>query len=351
MHLSRVLWSLAAAATLSSGCAGDGAEPSASNLGHSGQEIVNGQINNGDPALAFIWLGGGSCSGTLVSPKVIVTARHCFINQQGVQADKAQMAVLFNTQPKNGDPAIGVADYKTHPDADLAVLTLTAPHTATPIPMTTRAPVQGEAVRIAGYGVTAQNNTDSGTKRVGYTSVAGTENVQGFGSVFYVGQSGSKTCYGDSGGPAFITYDGVEYLAGVTSFGTGPCENAATLDGELRVDIYNDWIKSYIQEKDPTGVPGTEPAPDTEPTPGAGPDTTLPEEPVGVTPSPRPEEVPGPATAGDTTQPGAGTLDSPAILGGCNVTASPSRAGGGGLGFLLLLGTAFLARTRPRRRS
>lgn len=59
----------------------------------------------------------------------------------------------------------------------------------------------------------------------------------------------AQTCLSDSGGPGFITLDGVEYLAGVTSRGDAEC---AEFGVDTRVDVYADWVKFYIDVNDPT---------------------------------------------------------------------------------------------------
>jgi MYXO-CTERM domain-containing protein len=233
----------------------------AAEVASTAQEIVAGQPNTGDPHVGLLWLGGGSCSGTLVAPqesnprlqsKIFLTARHCVVDASGNQARLADLRVYWGEQPNNASRSNGVVDYRFHPAADIAALTLDGYHDARPVALNQQAlePLVGQRVRIAGYGVTLENNRDSGLKRVGNTTLVGFDQTE-LGSVAYIGQQGSKTCYGDSGGPAFMKIGDGEKLVGVTSFGTGPCESGDTLDGEVRADVYHDWIVAYINEKDP----------------------------------------------------------------------------------------------------
>ena len=62
---------------------------------------------------------------------------------------------------------------------------------------------------------------------------------------FYYEQNGGGTCQGDSGGPAIITVGGVEYVAGLTSFGDAAC--AKTGVSTATQDFY-DWILSQAPE-------------------------------------------------------------------------------------------------------
>src|SRR5690606_27799595 len=57
------------------------------------------------------------------------------------------------------------------------------------------------------------------------------------------GSSDENTCQGDSGGPNFVTIGGVEYIAGVTSFGDIGC---AAAGAGTRVDRYLPFIRSYV---------------------------------------------------------------------------------------------------------
>ncbi len=61
-----------------------------------------------------------------------------------------------------------------------------------------------------------------------------------FGSIYYTQREGGP-CNGDSGGPAFLTVDGVEYVAGITSYGDSWC----TIYGvSTAVQNFYDWIIS-----------------------------------------------------------------------------------------------------------
>lgn len=51
-------------------------------------------------------------------------------------------------------------------------------------------------------------------------------------------------CFGDSGGPAFVFRSGCEYVAGITSYGDGPCLDYGV---NTKVDAYQPWIDNYIQ--------------------------------------------------------------------------------------------------------
>ena len=221
--------------------------------------IVNGQINNGDPALGMVGVGaGGTCSGTLIANRVVVTARHCVLLERGPIAVD-QLKLYWGTTPADTTPT-DVVSFEYHDAADIAVLELAAAPTLNgaaiePIPMYADVPTEGVPVRVAGFGVTAEEANDARVKRAGMTAMIRLEDAGEYGQVMFVGQAGSKTCYGDSGGPAFITKNGVEYIAGVTSFGTGECEAVNTLDGEVRVDVYRSWIVDFVNRKNPGGLP------------------------------------------------------------------------------------------------
>ena len=67
-----------------------------------------------------------------------------------------------------------------------------------------------------------------------------------YGTFFYTHPNGGPgQCNGDSGGPMLYTIGGVQYVAGVDSYGDTPCR---TYNANTAVQDYYDWIISMVPE-------------------------------------------------------------------------------------------------------
>src|SRR5262249_12540842 len=155
-------------------------------------------LDAGDPAVLAINIG---CTGTLISPRVVVTAAHCLngYDPTSVRVDNGSGQVI------NG------VDLVLHPDwsstteqPDIALLLLETP-IAYGMASVLRAPMDdsllGATVRIVGFGVSnPMDQTTAGIKRQGTTTLGAY-----LFSAFVDDAAPSSTCFGDSGGPAFIT--------------------------------------------------------------------------------------------------------------------------------------------------
>lgn len=297
--------------------------------------VINGDLDNDDPAVVALMDGNYFfCSGSVVSPHVILTAAHC------LEGGPPPSGIFFGTDSNNPSTGvvIDVASAMAHPeyngnDHDLGVVELADAAPAAPIVRNTTAlsnGLAGQDVRVVGFGLSVDDETsnEAGVKLTGLTTFDSIESDY----MLATAKDGQSGCYGDSGGPNFMMIGGQEVQAGITSFGT---ENSclAGYSGNTDVQKYNDWIDAFI-----TSVEGTAPGPSCNSGDGCLEGCATPDPDCGVDPGPGPG--PGPDPGDDDT----GDDDSGhASSGGCN-------AGGDAAGWLLIAGILAIAtRTRKER--
>lgn len=224
------------------------------------------QIYYGTPdtnmAVVAITNGPGTgyfCSGTLITPNVVMTAAHCLYG-----SSTSNVQVMFGNSVGSGtyvqtSEALihpGYDDYSLVNDIALLRLSSSAPANVAPIPalppgLALSAADEGSSIDISGFGQTEYNT--SGDKL--HVSVALSKvcpdgaNGCSFGSGWAVPasigypRSPGGTCYGDSGGPAFLDRAGVTYAVGVTSYGDQGC----TIWGvSTKVDDFSSFINNFI---------------------------------------------------------------------------------------------------------
>jgi hypothetical protein len=240
--LSLFLFALAA-------CSGvDTPVPAGSPVQVSELESVKGVPDRGlDPAVVAIEIGGASlCTGSLVAPDVVLTARHCVAQapatitcpstaaQVGAPIDPSTLQVLAGDDVTTAT-LIGVGKAVIAPagdvlcDADIAFIVLdTSTSDITPLVIATTPAVAGSHVRSVGFGATS-DTTPAGIKIV-------REHVAVQGIVTNEFQIGEATCQGDSGGPAFDETTG--QIVGVVSRGGGTCTGKNAFNIYTRTDIF-----------------------------------------------------------------------------------------------------------------
>jgi len=215
------------------------------------------------------------CSGTLLSPTVFLTAGHCTESPAAhveiwFDAD-VQSGIPGNGYPYNGD--VGGTPY-THPDydpnaffvRDVGVVVLDEPFASPngeygvlPAPnqldaMKTKRGLQDVTFTAVGYGLQESFPDAASWKEhnVRVRMVANPHliqiNVPGFTGNYSLllsnNHSTGGTCFGDSGGPNFLSNSNV--VAGVTSFGING--NCAGTGGVFRMDRSwsLDWVGSFL---------------------------------------------------------------------------------------------------------
>lgn len=206
------------------------------------------------------------CSGTLISPRIFLTAGHC------TEAPAAHVEIWFDADvqsgiPENGYPFNGDVGGKpfTHPNYnpnafflfDLGVVVLQQgvklskygqlPQLNVLDQLATERGLQDVTFTAVGYGLQEINPVFVEAERVRMFATPHLIQINGgivgdFSIMLSNNHSTGGTCFGDSGGPNFIGTSNV--IGGVTSFGLNG--NCGGTGGVYRVDRADDlnWLYS-----------------------------------------------------------------------------------------------------------
>lgn len=230
------------------------------------------------PSLAYIQGREGkgffACTGTVVAPRVVLTAAHCVENvEKGTLNVPGNYALSTGTaDPGKAGPEniFRVVAAHVFPGfdpgvihGDAAILVLDRPTAAPPIAMAGTADAElyggGAEVRLAGWGLTrAGAKEPPANLRTTTMLVKAPGRCRTKTSPFYrpylpsaqacllSSNAASGGCFGDSGGPAIgLRPDGTPVELGITSTGGPDCSTKAPTV-VTRVDFVSGWVAEWI---------------------------------------------------------------------------------------------------------
>lgn len=206
-------------------------------------------------------VGRYSCGGSIISPKHILTAAHCVV--EDVHSPSYIDVRSGSSYTLNGGALTGVSNVIVHEEYtgaphhhfDIAILVLSSPlkfNTNTQnISLLTRTLKRGEEAYISGWGAVDYTNSPTWYLQGATVQVVDEMTCRGHygprvGVFCAISSRGyeKNTCQGDSGGP--IRVDGK--LAGITSMGSPPCNSGKYVPGLFTSVYYHkDWIERKMK--------------------------------------------------------------------------------------------------------
>jgi hypothetical protein len=208
-------------------------------------------------AVMIVGAGGTFCTGTAVTPRVVLTAGHCIqpgVIYKIVEFDKSRTPWMLDVRNVVRHPQFDFKALLSHrATADIALMFIAQPLPQQVAPAKLgkmeRVPLVGETLSITGFGVALPGDEKtSGTLRkatLAVTGKPGNLQVRLHDPATRNERPGLGACTGDSGAPVFSE----GYIVGVVSWSTGPNNSAGCggLTGVTPLSLYYNWITEQIR--------------------------------------------------------------------------------------------------------